>query len=1577
MAPRPSSWRDVVRPSAPRLRGRSLGIPGGWRSVAASYTTSGTGGSGGGRGQANDLERAEARRALREGDDEGFNPLNAGGRLLLKTLDVLDTPRAAVVSGLFGDAESFDEFWAETSRNITFGEATGLSEDESLPAWLRTAVGFTGDVALDPLSYVTFGATRVGPAAGKEAARKFLGDDAIKFLGERAADAAETGGRSFADDAARRTFIRDEGTRLAQQAAQKSLRYKTHQVLTELEREAIGATPGHFINLPGTGRIGRTLQVDRIADAITGGRFTGGATGVRPVRWTKRELGVGRAVGQARAALGESRVGSAILDKFTKYPVFRQQIIRGTPEDAAKAFLELGSINRGNLQRRLFESNWGARLDDIMGRAKRAGVDGDDLWHAAGEAADAAGPATARANARLPGIADEARQFFKDIEQAANDIDVENPWLMGQQDYTPRLPSEEAALARGSEFSAPTGGALRKETIDFRRKYGPREGQESELLGEKLLTPEEHPNGWSVEAQIKDILRRNDIPNWYETNAYKSFPEYVRRISKRFGEESMAADMRRLGIADSRLREVITEKGLSQGQAKAAIAKMITRARQRAAQAAVRVAENDRALTSVLAAEEAQRGAQRAAKGRLEGLQSDLGGKLVATTNQPAVREWAEYNTEQAAELALRRDALLDDVSAMEAVSEVYGRLEAGLSHRVNQQTHSAYATVTELEKTITKMYDELADMYDRVAQLDSPTVDLEAARADLEKRIPLLEKRLAEFSQGQTTSIFNDMGQDYVWRQLKDLRAAQNDPELFAVWAEENFTRQALDIPDKKLESITEELARLHGQIEESEQLLAELSPVVAAHDPAHLQAQLADVDAKLQPLLSERDGLVASGLGASEELMDEIVTLANVKSSLLHEIGVVERATGRLANVTNPETIVAQMDKLREAEAIGDNIIHSIFPEMPAEVHGSRVRAWANDRMGEIQSQIDDTQGQILSAYTDRDTTRVELNEVLTRKRQIDRKLKQVARDIEPEQQALLDQERVLLEQAEAAYNEVHAIEAELTQFDEQAGGMVSDVLFAAQEELTARQWLAAMHAKRLKYEAQQVVLENSSARAQRVYRMWADIGKRNMNKDLETALELTLAHNYKQLGAVSQVSDAWMVEGLKAATVLRERGAVRSILSTYDKVLSLWKGYALSTPGTVLRNLFGGVFNNYLAADVALADYQMFLRAQRAWGTSAFERLPKEARDSYRAIREAGVLTGGGTSLEIEKRLMAPGGNLNPLSTDFKYTRFFRNRQEDVENFLRGTLAMKTIREGGTLDDAIDRVIKFHFDYDDLSAVERSVFRRIVPFYTWTRKNFPLMLEQIVQQPQKFTRFYQLKNEVELNSPEEAIVPSYFAENLAVRLPLQAGDIPGAGLFGGGGDTSQLYALPDLPFTSLNDVTDPSIMFSQMSPFIKTPIEYFFGKQFFQGIPLRDSYTPVPRIMTSIPLLMPSLRALGRAERNEDGTWSMKQKDLYMVEQFLPSFGKARRLFPSEEKYTERAVSAWLSFVFGLGLRANTPTDIRNEAYRRVSRRFEDISSLRELGYIGEDDKSPRFAQTVNAAYEDLGVERDEEE
>jgi hypothetical protein len=116
------------------------------------------------------------------------NPIAKG---LLVPLEVLDTPRRMVLSGTKevadiitgnGDA-SFGDYW-EQSNDPSFGFGDQVDTGNE---WVDRALGFTGDVLADPLTYVTGGAGRFLGQSGRLAAGTQLAERGLEDAAERAA----------------------------------------------------------------------------------------------------------------------------------------------------------------------------------------------------------------------------------------------------------------------------------------------------------------------------------------------------------------------------------------------------------------------------------------------------------------------------------------------------------------------------------------------------------------------------------------------------------------------------------------------------------------------------------------------------------------------------------------------------------------------------------------------------------------------------------------------------------------------------------------------------------------------------------------------------------------------------------------------------------------------------------------------------------------------------------------------------------------------------------------------------------------------------------------------------------------------------------------------------------------------------------------------------------------------------------------------------------------------------------------------------------------------------------------------
>jgi uncharacterized coiled-coil DUF342 family protein len=451
-----------------------------------------------------------------------------------------------------------------------------------------------------------------------------------------------------------------------------------------------------------------------------------------------------------------------------------------------------------------------------------------------------------------------------------------------------------------------------------------------------------------------------------------------------------------------------------------------------------------------------------------------------------------------------------------------------------------------------------------------------------------------------------------------------------------------------------------------------------------------------------------------------------------------------------------------------------------------------------------------------------------------------------------------------------------------------------------------------------------------------------------EFEPKYKRVLEDGFAQLSLRSQGPD-WAVDALKEVTRLYpQNGGLRALVRAFDYATNIFKTYAVLTPGFNFRNFGGGVFSNWIAG-MEQGGYRTYARARHLYDRGGRDAVAREMGDqianAFDTIERSGLLTGGQTS-ELTpflggsthdrgiRGLVAGGGNFGLRSNIV--TKANVKAMGHVENALRGSLALDTMLKGGTLDDAIDRVFRYHFDYDDLSSFEASVLRRVFPFYTWMRKNFVLQVEMMLTHPHKYNRILRAKANLESGQDQEPIVPGYFREQLAMMTPWEM-------------DGGRVYATLDLPYQDLNMATNPREILSAVNPWFKVPAELATGRQFFSNIPFSGEYSEAPASWASVPFLMEGLSLLGRARRGADGTWHMRDYDAYMVEQFFPLWGRARRLVPSEERYQQRLTTSWLSTIFGLSLRTNTPKEIEGQIRRQeedIRRLYEDLVSL---GYV----------------------------
>jgi hypothetical protein len=381
------------------------------------------------------------------------------------------------------------------------------------------------------------------------------------------------------------------------------------------------------------------------------------------------------------------------------------------------------------------------------------------------------------------------------------------------------------------------------------------------------------------------------------------------------------------------------------------------------------------------------------------------------------------------------------------------------------------------------------------------------------------------------------------------------------------------------------------------------------------------------------------------------------------------------------------------------------------------------------------------------------------------------------------------------------------------------------------------------------------------------------------------------------------------------LTSPGAYNKLTKTMDAMLNYVKSYQIATPGFHMRNAFGGMWNMALD-DVNIGILKRYWQAMRLESKGGLEAVEKRfGKDWADKFHQSRMISGRG-QIETLSNAASDGGKVSswiPGSSKFKWLKASHAAGTTVEHWLRGGHAMDKLLKGSDMDGALQSVMKSHFDYGDLTRFERNVVKRIIPFYTWSRKNIPLQAEMLIRKPSQFAKYGMFAENLGAVAPpvDWAQVPEYYTDIGATPTPL------------GNEDNAVMFSpASQLPLGDLMDVTDIGKYQSMVTPWAKAPVEIYAGKQFFKGLPLTGKLVEAPR---SVGPFMPALRALGYAKGDK-----IKENALYAVTQFIPLINQERRLLPKEKKYQERMYTTWANFAVGAGLRTVTDSEKKGAKY-----------------------------------------------
>ena len=323
------------------------------------------------------------------------------------------------------------------------------------------------------------------------------------------------------------------------------------------------------------------------------------------------------------------------------------------------------------------------------------------------------------------------------------------------------------------------------------------------------------------------------------------------------------------------------------------------------------------------------------------------------------------------------------------------------------------------------------------------------------------------------------------------------------------------------------------------------------------------------------------------------------------------------------------------------------------------------------------------------------------------------------------------------------------------------------------------------------------------------------------------------------------------------LTNQEEINKFLKVYDGAQNWWKMWSLGIrPAYHAKNTIGNLWNSYLGGLTTpkpygdAAAFQVKVAKNNLSGKIA----GYPVDELYDAMMTRGVFGqgqyGGDISRTLESQIA--GGNKNPftLATSNPILQGGFKLGQTIEDNARIALFIDQLNKGASFDKAGNHVRKYLFDYGDVNPFEKDVLKRVMPFYTWSRKNIPLQLEALATQPDKINKINLAINNIQqanqVEQPDLSQVPDYIRE----QAPVYVGSNAEAGTVSAIPLTNLIPTFDVAAITKfLNTETAPqglekgklgtalSTVMSGVSPIIKAPLEYLANYDFFRKKTIRE--------------------------------------------------------------------------------------------------------------------------------------------
>lgn len=257
---------------------------------------------------------------------------------------------------------------------------------------------------------------------------------------------------------------------------------------------------------------------------------------------------------------------------------------------------------------------------------------------------------------------------------------------------------------------------------------------------------------------------------------------------------------------------------------------------------------------------------------------------------------------------------------------------------------------------------------------------------------------------------------------------------------------------------------------------------------------------------------------------------------------------------------------------------------------------------------------------------------------------------------------------------------------------------------------------------------------------------------------------------------------------------------LLDLNDKVVSIWKrAVTVYNPSYHIRNAQTDTILNMMAGVTSPKSYsralnimrrydktfaQEVLRGERAWedlgpSVGRFKTNFKDIKGGWlsedrfwTAYHQMGLAQSFTRAEFADTAKMGLAANIN---SKIGHASEVRENYFRLAHFVDKVLKSKAKTFNDAITEVAAEVRKYHFDFSDFTYTERNVLSRVIPFYKWSRKALPLMIEQTFTNPGKvmiptkgakaFSQMMGFETENNLLPSVDEAIPDWLKEGGAV--------------------------------------------------------------------------------------------------------------------------------------------------------------------------------------------------------------------